>query len=136
MNAPKTICCNYMQPHACADGHPNPLLTFLTFDSESGSCDSESGGRHGPHRGEACFATCVGPQWPEWANTCLGLLLACVGTRPCTWLHRASLFWHANSFWLPLERFLRTLPFWRFFAVFGQLACQTTCPVAPKGGWS
>ena len=26
---------------------------------------------------------------------------ACVGTGPCTWLHRTSLFWHANSFGLP-----------------------------------
>ena len=91
-----------MQPHACASGHPKALLKFSTFDSESDSCASESDGRHGPHGLEACLALCVGPQWPELANTCLGLLPACVGTVPCTWLHIASLFWCANTFWPPL----------------------------------
>ena len=34
INAPKDVCCNYMQPHACAGGHPNTLLKFSTFDSD------------------------------------------------------------------------------------------------------
>ena len=108
MNAPKTMCCNCMQPHACAGGHPNTPLKFSTFASESASCASESAGHHGPHgsvRGEACLALCVGPQWPELANTCWGLLSACVGTVPCTWLHTARLFWCVNTFWRPLGHF-------------------------------
>ena len=56
MNAPKNIGCNYMQPHACAGGHPNTLLKFSTFASESASCASESAGHHGPHGLEACLA--------------------------------------------------------------------------------
>ena len=94
-----------MQPHACAGDHPNTLLKFSTFASESGSCASELGGHCGPHGLEACLALCVGPQWPELANTCLGLLPACVGTVPCTWLHTANLFWHVNTFWRPLGHF-------------------------------
>ena len=57
------------------------------------------------HGLEACLALHVGPQWSELANTCRGLLSACVGTVPCTWLHTASLFWHANTFWPPLGHF-------------------------------
>ena len=34
INAPKNVYCNYMQPHACAGGHPNTLLKFSTFDSD------------------------------------------------------------------------------------------------------
>ena len=60
---------------------------------------------HGPHGLEACLALHVGPQWPELANTCWGLLSACVGTVPCTWLHTARLFWCANTFWPPLGHF-------------------------------
>ena len=105
MNAPKIICHNHMQPHACAGCHPKALLKFSTFDSESGSCGSELGGPHGPHGLEACLALHVGPQWPELANTCWGLLSACVGTVPCTWLHTARLFWCANTFWPPLGHF-------------------------------
>ena len=112
------------QPHAttCMCWLP-PQGTFEIFDfaSKTGGCASETGGLHGPHGLEACLALHIGPQWSGLANTCLGLLSACVGTVPCTWLRHASLFWHANSFWLPLERFLRTPAFWRFFAVFGQL---------------
>ena len=105
MNAPKTICCSCTQPPTCASGHPKALLKFSTFASESDSCASKSDDRHGPHGLEACLALCVGPQWPELANTCLGLLPACVGTVPCTWLHTANLFWHVNTFWRPLGHF-------------------------------
>ena len=68
-------------------------MKFPTFEPEPGSCGPESGGHCGPHGLQACLALCVGPQWPELANTCLGLLPACVGTVPCTWhrLHTANL---------------------------------------------
>ena len=105
MNAPKTICHSHMQPHACAGCHPKALLKFSIFAPDCGGCASDCGGRHGPHGLEACLALHVGPQWPELANTCWGLLSACVGTAPCTWLHTASLFWHANTFWPPLGHF-------------------------------
>ena len=105
MNAPKIICHNHMQPHACAGCHPKALLKFSTFASESDSCASELDGPHGPHGLEACLALHVGPQWPELANTCWGLLSACVGTVPCTWLHTARLFWCVYTFWPPLGHF-------------------------------
>ena len=105
MNAPKIICHNHMQPHACAGCHPKALLKFLTFDSNPGGCASNLGGLHGPHGLEACLALHVGPQWPGLANTCLGLLSACVGTVSCTWLHTARLFWCVNTFWPPLGHF-------------------------------
>ena len=105
MNAPKIICHNHMQPHACAGCHPKALLKFSTFASESAGCASELAASHGPHGLEACLALCVGPQWPELANTCWGLLSACVGTVPCTWLHTARLFWCVNTFWPPLGHF-------------------------------
>ena len=71
MNAPKIICHNHMQPHACAGCHPKALLKFSTFASESDSCASELDSPHGPHGLEACLALHVGPQWPGLANTCL-----------------------------------------------------------------
>ena len=37
MNAPKIICHNHMQPHACAGCHPKALLKFSTFDSDPGA---------------------------------------------------------------------------------------------------
>ena len=80
MNAPKIICCNHMQPHACASGHPKALLKFSTFDSESASCASESAGLHGPHGLEACLAICVGPRWPELAKTGKHMLGVAAGT--------------------------------------------------------
>ena len=124
MNAPKIICHNHMQPHACAGCHPKALLKFSTFASESGGCASELGGLHGPHGLEACLALHVGPQWPELANTCWGLLSACVGTVPCTWLHRGTLpscFGVLTLFGPHLGISVCHLGFWRFFAVFGQL---------------
>ena len=59
----------------------------------------------GPHGLEACLALHVGAQWPGLANTCWGLLSACVGTVLCTWLHTARLFWCVNTFWPPLGHF-------------------------------
>ena len=73
MNAPKIICHNHMQPHACAGCHPKALLKFSTFASELDS-------PHGPHGLEACLALHVGPQWPELANTCmLGVVVSMCG---------------------------------------------------------
>ena len=96
------------QPHAttCMCWLP-PQGTFEIFDFCTGSdCFAQDQiGHHGPHVVEACLALCVGPQWPELANTCWGLLSACVGTVPCTWLHTARLFWCVNSFWPPLGHF-------------------------------
>ena len=88
-----TTCSNHMHV-LLAMLHPNTLLNFSTFDSDPGAVPPQilEAAMAPMGAGEACFATCVGPQWPEWANTCLGLLLACVGTRPCTWLHRAMPF--------------------------------------------
>ena len=80
MNAPKIICCNHMQPHMLASGHPKALLNFSTFDSESDSCDSESDGHCGPHGLGACLALCVGPQWPELAKTGKHMLGVVAGT--------------------------------------------------------
>ena len=48
MNAPKIICHNHMQPHACAGCHPKALLKFSTFDSESASCASKLAASMGP----------------------------------------------------------------------------------------
>ena len=96
------------QPHAttCMCWLP-PQGTFEIFDICTGSdCFAQDQtGHHGPHGLEACLALHVGPQWPELANTCRGLLSACVGTVPCTWLHTANLFWHVNTFWRPLRHF-------------------------------
>ena len=133
INAPKNVYCNYMQPHACAGGHPNTLLKFSTFASESGSCASELGGHCGPHGLGACLALCVGPQWPELANTCLGLLPACVGTVPCTWLHTASLFWHADSFWRPLGHSLATTGILAVFCHLWAAGMPTQLLGAPQG---
>ena len=113
MNAPKIICHNHMQPHACAGCHPKALLKFSTFDLDPGAVPQTLGAdMSGPHGLEACFNVwpfnCVGPQWPELAylaNTCWGLLSACVGTVPCTWLQTARLFWCVNTFWRPLGHF-------------------------------
>ena len=133
MNAPKIICCNHMQPHACASGHPKALLKFSTFDSESDSCDSESDGHCGPHGLGACLALCVGPQWPGLANTCLGLLPACVGTWPCTWLCPAMLFWCANTFWPALWRFPVTTGILAVFCRFGVAGMPPRCAYGPWG---
>ena len=48
MNAPKIICHNHMQPHACAGCHPKALLKFSTFASESASCASKLAAPMGP----------------------------------------------------------------------------------------
>ena len=133
MNAPKIIGCNHMQPHMLASGHPKALLKFSTFASESGSCASELGGHCGPHGLEACLALCVGPQWPELANTCLGLLPACVGTVPCTWLHIASLFWYANTFWPPLGHSLVTTGILTVFCRLWAAGMPIQLPGGPQG---
>ena len=72
MNAPKIICCNHMQPHACASGHPKALLKFSTFDSESDSCDSESDGSMGPMGLRHVWPFVLAPSgrsWQKQANT-------------------------------------------------------------------
>ena len=89
MNVPKTICCNHMQPHACASGHPKALkalLNFSTFDPDPDRTPQILPPPWAP------WVPCMfGPLcWPPVAEigwqtyTCLGLLLACVGTVPCT----------------------------------------------------
>ena len=134
MNEPKIVCHNHMQPHACAGCHPKALLKFSTFDSESASCACLKISRlHGPHGLEACLALCVGPQWPELANTCLGLLPACVGTVPCTWLHTANLFWHVNTFWRPLGHFPVTTGILAVFCHLWAAGMPTQLLGAPQG---
>ena len=88
---------------------------------------------HGPHGLEACLAICVGPQWPGLANTCLGLLPACVGTVPCTWLHTASLFWHVNTFWRPLGHSLVTTRILAFFCHLWAAGMPTQLLGGPQG---
>ena len=80
------------------------------------------------------FGLCVGPQqWPELANTCLGLLPACVGTVPCTWLHTASLFWHVNTFWRPLGHFPVTTGVLAVFCHLWAAGMPTQLLGAPQG---
>ena len=97
------------QPHAttciCAGCHPKALLKFSIFAQDQIALHRIRLATMGPNGLGACLALHVGPQWPELANTCWGLLSACVGTVPCTWLHTARLFWCVNTFWPPLGHF-------------------------------
>ena len=125
-----------LQPHAATHACQwPPQGTFEIFDIwlRSWRHDSNPGGRHGPHGLEACLALCVGPQWPELANTCLGLLPACVGTVPCTWLHTANLFWHVNTFWRPLGHFPVTTGILAVFCHLWAAGMPTQLLGAPQG---
>ena len=84
---------------------------------------------------EACLALHVGPQWPELANTCWGCcqhVWALCHALGCT---LPGCFGVLTLFGPHLGISVCHLGFWRFFAVFGQPACQLSCSVAPKGGW-
>ena len=61
--------------------------------------------------------------WHMWA---LGHALGC--TLPACF---GMLTVFGGHLGIPLSQ----LGFWRFFAIFGQPACQLSCSVPPKGGW-
>ena len=69
MNAPKIICCNHMQPHACVGCHPKALLkflTFFTFASESASCASTLAAPMGPLGLRHVWPFVFGPSGQSW----------------------------------------------------------------------
>ena len=121
--------------HHNAGCHPKALLKFLIFGPNPDRTPRIPAAAMGPmglHH-EACLAICVGPQWPELANTCLGLLPACVGTVPCTWLHTANLFWHVNTFWRPLGHFPVTTGILAVFRHLWAAGMPTQLLGAPQG---
>ena len=63
----------------------------------------------------------------------MGLLPACVGTVPCTWLHTASLFWHVNTFWRPLGHSLVTTGILAVFCHLWAAGMPTQLLGAPQG---
>ena len=134
-SAPKTIGSNQMQPHACASGHPNALLIFSTFGPDPDRTPQiltaamgpmgvrrvlplvlAPSGRSGHQSGQTHAWGCC---WHVWA---LGHAPGC--TVPCR-------FDMPTLFGQHLGVCLWQLGFWRFFAVFGQLACCHSIPMAP-----
>ena len=76
MNAPKIICHNHMQPHACAGCHPKALLKFSTFDSD-------------PDRTPQILTAAMGPMG---VRRVLPLVLAPSGRSGQT--HAWGCYWH------------------------------------------
>ena len=125
-----------MQPHACTGGHPNTLLKFSTFDSDPGAVPQILEAAMGPMGLRHVWPFVLAPSgrsWQKQANTCLGLLLAHVGTWPCTWLHTASLFWHVNTFWRPLGHSLVTTRILAFFCHLWAAGMPTQLLGGPQG---
>ena len=72
MNAPKIICHNHMQPHACAGCHPKALLKFSTFDSESASCASKLAASMGPMGLRHVWPFMLAPSGRSWQTHAWG----------------------------------------------------------------
>ena len=121
MNAPKIICHNNMQPHACAGCHPKALLKFSTFDSESASCASKLAASMGPMGLRPVWPFMLAPSGRSWqthAGGCCQHVWALCHALGCT---LPGSFGVLTLFGGHLGISLPQLGFWRFFAVFGQL---------------
>ena len=121
MNAPKIICHNHMQPHACAGCHPKALLKFSTFDSESDSCASKLDASMGPMGLRHVWPFMLAPSGRSWqthAGGCCQHVWALCHALGCT---LPGCFGVLTLFGPHLGISVCHLGFWRFFAVFGQL---------------
>mgnify|MGYP007042564748 FL=1 len=135
MNAPKNVHSNYMQPHACAGGHPNTLLKFSTFDSDPGAVPQILEAAMGPMGLRHVWPFVLAPSGRSWqthAWGCCQHVWALCHALGCT---LPTCFGMLTLFGGHLGISLSQLGFWRFFAIFGQPACQLSCSVPPKGGW-
>ena len=72
---------------------------------------------------------CIRPSGQNLARTCPQVFLA----GSCSWLLLLTVLSHLG---LGVGCFLPPLTFWRFFAVFGQLACLPSGFLAPRVGWA
>ena len=135
MNAPKIICHNHMQPHACAGCHPKALLKFSTFDSDPDRTPQILAAAMGPMGLRHVWPFVLAPSGRSWqthAWGCCQHVWALCHALGCT---LRACFGVPTLFGRHLGIPLSQLGFWQFFAVFGQPACQFSCSVAPKGGW-
>ena len=72
---------------------------------------------------------CIRPGGQNLARTCPQVFLA----GSCSWLLLLTVLSHLG---LGVGCFLSPLTFWRFFTVFGQLACLSSNFLAPRVGWA
>ena len=100
-----TTTCNHMHVPV-ATPRAKALLKFLTFDSDPDRALQILTASMGPMGLRHVWPFVLAPSGRSWqTHACMGLLPACVGTVPCTWLHTARLFWCVNTFWPPLGHF-------------------------------
>ena len=131
INAPKNICCNYMQPHACAGGHPNTLLKFSTFDSDPGAVPQILEAAMGPMGLRHVWPFVLAPSGRSWQTHAWGCcqhvwaLCHALGCTLPACFRMLTLF--GGHLGIPLPQ----LGFWRFFAIFGQPAHANSVAQCP-----
>ena len=136
MNAPKI---NHMQPHAttCMCWLP-PQGTFEIFrhlTQNQPAVPQNQPATMGPMGLGHVWPFVLAPSGRSWqthAWGCCQHVWALCHALGCT---LPACFGMLTLFGGHLGISLSQLGFWRFFAIFGQPACQLSCSVPPKGGW-